>query len=127
MIQKDPFEAILALEDKTAQNLTIFELLLKEGYIRLFAKTRYSDKYVFVLTDYLDNLVERSEELAFKMVNLFRQLFINDYIVAIKLKGSYPLEVHFMFTFDYKELTLEEAVNYELVPSKLLWQEIPVN
>ena len=127
MIQKDPFEDILTLKDKTTQNLTIFELLLTEEYFKLIGKTRYSDKYVFALTDYLDDLKERSEDLAYKMLKLFRQLFLNDYIVALKLKGSYPLKVHFMFAFDYEELTPEESANYEPVPAKLLWQEMHVN
>ena len=129
MPQQDnkPFEDILALTDKNIQNTVIFELLFKEKYFRCIAETKISGKYVFALTDYLQQLRQRSPDVAFNMTRLFRQLFINDHFVALKLIGSDPQEVHFMFAFDYPQLANEEKQNYQLIPAKLLWEDWQLN
>lgn len=115
------------IEPKELQSTTIFELLLDQGYIRCVEQTADSNKYVFTLTDYIDELKKRDEHLAFQMVKLFRQLFLNDHLVAVKLKDSNPTQVRFLFGFDYPELRPEEKQYFELVPAKLLWKEIHLN
>lgn len=125
--QNDPFEDVLTWDNKDMQNLAIFELLFKEKYFDYFAKTRLSGKYVFVITDYFQELKNQSPDLAYKMTRLFRQLFINDHMVALKLNGSNPVELHLMFAFDYAELAPQEKTTYELVPAKLLWKDMNLN
>ena len=66
-------------------------------------------------------------QMAFNMTRLFRQLFINDHFVALKLIGSDPPEVHFMFAVDYPQLATEEKQTYQLIPAKLLWEDWQLN
>jgi hypothetical protein len=58
----------------------------------------------------------------FSKVSLFLQNF-----VAVKLIGSRPEEVHFMFAFDYPQLADEEKQAYQLIPAKLLWDDWQLN
>jgi len=44
-----------------------------------------------------------------------------------KVERLRPLELYIMFSLDYKELLPGKSLNYEPVPIKLPWQEIPVD
>jgi hypothetical protein len=121
---KDFFKKIdelLNIDDKAFQNRVIFEFLFTNKFFIGYQQTVFSGTYLFILTDYWEQIRADDEQMAFQMMRLFRQLFLNEHLIAVKVKNTHPLEVRFMFALDYPKLNKEEKNLFEPVPAKLLF------